>query len=97
MWNEVHEVWVRTEGKEISIKQGTAESRPGELRQQYPRLWFINETVYAECKSPAATLPTLLLFKTTPICTLSGFLFSAAGGKMLLIVDIMKAVQEIII
>lgn len=29
-------VWVGMEGKEISIKQGTAESRPEELRRQYP-------------------------------------------------------------
>lgn len=29
-------VWDGMEGKEISIKQGTAESRPEKLRWQYP-------------------------------------------------------------
>lgn len=54
MWNEVWGVWVGTVGKEISIKQGAAESRPEELRWQYPDSGSLTKQCVLNAKTPAA-------------------------------------------
>lgn len=89
MWNEVWwgGVWVGMEETEISIKQGTAESPPEELRRQYPDSGSLTKQCVLNAKllqtRHPSQLETAALFKGK-----EGV--AAAGRKTPLIVHIMK-------
>ncbi|CAB1422616.1 unnamed protein product [Pleuronectes platessa] len=61
MWNEVWGVRVWTGGGEISIKKGTAASKPEELRRQYPECGSLTKqrVLNAELLQPQAAVARL--------------------------------------
>lgn len=69
-------VWVGTEGKEISIKQGTAESKPKELRRQYPDSGSLTKQCALNAKLLQPPPPT-----PAPIPTVNGCLIQWKRGS----------------